>query len=80
MIDVGEELNVPVMDLHARTGEWLTKNGFDASLKYFLAFHGGTDNTHLTYDGAVEVANMAIGEMARLGLPIAECFGEVPAR
>ena len=80
MIATAQELNAPVLDLHARTGEWLTKAGFDGSLKYFLAFHGGTDNTHLTYDGAVEVANLAIGEMNRIGLPLAQYFDEVPAR
>lgn len=80
MIATAQELNVPLLDLHARTGEWLQKEGFDASLKYFLAFHGGTDNTHLTYDGAVEVANMAIDEMKRIGLPIAQYFDSVPAR
>ena len=80
MIATAQELNAPLLDLHARTGEWLTKVGFDGSLKYFLAFHGGTDNTHLTYDGAVEVANLAIGEMNRIGLPLAQYFDEVPAR
>ena len=45
-----------------------------------MAFHGGTDNTHLTYDGAVEIANLAIGEMNRLGLPIAKYTNQVPKR
>lgn len=80
MADLAIDLNVPVLDLHTRTGEWLDANGYDGSLKYFLAYHGGTDNTHLTYDGAVEIANMAIDEMKKIGLPVAKYATEVPAR
>ncbi len=80
MTATAAELNVPVLDLHTRTGEWISNLGYDGSLKYFMAFHGGTDNTHLTYDGAVEIANLAIGEMNRLGLPIAKYTNQVPKR
>jgi len=80
MVDTADETGIPVLDLCTRSGEWLGKYGEAGSLKYYLAFHGGTDHTHLTYDGAVEIANMAIDEMNRIGHPIAEYFGNVPAR
>jgi len=80
MIDTAEETGIPVLDMCTRTGEWLGQYGEAGSLKYYLAFHGGDDHTHLTYDGAVEVANIAIAEMNRIGHPIAECFGAVPPR
>lgn len=80
MIGTAEENGVPVLDLCTRSGEWLGRYGEAGSLKYYLAFHGGTDHTHLTYDGAVEIANMAIGEMNRIGHPLAECFKTVPPR
>ena len=80
MVDTANETGIPVLDLCTRSGEWLGKYGEAGSLKFYLAFHGGTDHTHLTYDGAVEIANMAIDEMNRIGHPIAEYFGNVPAR
>ena len=81
MVDTAAETGTPLLDLCSRTGEWLTALGAaNNSLKYYMAYHGGSDHTHLTYDGAVEVANMAINEMLRIGYPLAGAFTSVPAR
>ena len=61
-------VNVPVIDLHQKTGAWLTQIGEAASAKYYMA-HAG-DNTHLTYNGVMELNRMAKEEMERLGLPL----------
>jgi len=70
MIEVAKEINVPVIDLQAKTATWLNDLGVDNSLQYFCASYNGTDNTHLTYKGAVEIANLAIDAMKEIGLPI----------
>ncbi len=80
MIDTAAETGAPVLDLCSRTGEWLQALGQSDSLKYYVAFHGGDDHTHLTYDGAVEVANMALNEMRRIGHPLKDAFTSVPLR
>ena len=67
-----ETVNVPVLDLHSKTGLWLTQLGEAASAKYYMA-HAG-DNTHLTYYGALELNRMAKEEMVRLGLPLNAYF------
>lgn len=68
--EVAEELNVPLIDLEKLTREWLTNLGNEASAEYFMVSVNGTDNTHLRYTGALEIAKMATKEMKRLGLPI----------
>lgn len=81
MVDTAAETGAPLLDLCSRTGEWLTALGAaNNSLKYFMAYHGGTDHTHLTYDGAVEVSNMALNELRRIGHPLKDAFTSVPAR
>ena len=80
MVDTAAETGTPLLDLCSRTGEWLQALGKDASLKYYVAFHGGDDHTHLTYDGAVEVANMALNEIRRIGHPLKDMFTSVPLR
>ena len=65
-------VNVPVIDLHQKTGTWLTQIGDEASKAYFMT-HAG-DNTHLSYNGAVELNRMAKEEMERLGLPLNTYF------
>lgn len=67
-------VNVPVIDLHQKTGAWLTKIGETESAKYFMT-HAG-DNTHLTYYGAVELNRLAKEEMVKLGLSINTYFAE----
>ena len=80
MVDTAAETGTPLLDLCSVTGEWLQELGQDASLKYYLAFYGGDDHTHLTYDGAVEIANMALNEIRRIGHPLKDAFTSVPLR
>ena len=80
MIDTAAETGIPVLDLCTRTGEWLAEKGEEGSKQYYVSYYGGTDNTHLIYDGAVEVANLAIGELRRIGHPLEDAFTSVPAR
>lgn len=74
MIEFAAAAGVPLLDMHARTGEWLTKLGVDGSLKYFMVYANGSDNTHMTYPGALEIVNIAKGEMERIGLPLVKYF------
>ena len=67
-----QTVNVPVIDLHQKTGAWLTQIGETESAKYYMT-HAG-DNTHLTYNGVVELNRMAKEEMVKLGLPINTYF------
>lgn len=72
MIALARQLNVPLLNMHARSGEWLTQLGEAASAQYYMFSVNGTDNSHLTYPGANEIAKLANGEIARVGLPIAK--------
>ena len=68
--EVAEEMNVPLLDLEKLTRVWLNELGEKESEKYFMVSVNGTDNTHLRYDGAIEIAKMATEEMKRVGIPI----------
>lgn len=70
MLALAKTLDVPVLDMHTRSGEWLNEIGSDASAAYYMYSVNGTDNTHFTYTGAYHFDNMAIEEMKRIGLPI----------
>ena len=63
-----QTVNVPVIDLHQKSGAWLTQIGEAESANYFMT-HAG-DNTHLNYNGAVELNRMAKEEMEKLGLAL----------
>lgn len=69
-----QTVNVPVIDLHQKTGAWLTQIGETESAKYYMT-HAG-DNTHLTYNGVVELNRMAKEEMVKLGLPLNTYFAQ----
>lgn len=69
---VVDELNVPLLDLHAKTSELLTRLGPELSLKLFnhvapgeYALHpdGLKDDTHLNSWGAARVCDMAVEEI-----------------
>ncbi len=72
MIELSKELNVPVVDLHSKTQTWMNNLGVDGSYEYYCVSYTGTDNTHVTYAGAVEIANLAIEEIKSIGLPVAQ--------
>ncbi len=71
---VAEEQKVPVLELHAKTSEWLRQLGPELSLKLFNHVVPGEygehpdglkDDTHLNALGATRVCDLAVEEMAR---------------
>lgn len=76
MIELGRELNVPVIDLCAISKELIQKTGDENSRKWFMHLEpseypnypeGKIDNTHLKYDGAVTFAGIIVDELRKLG-------------
>lgn len=63
---VGAQEQVPVADLTALTESWLAKLGDEASKPLFV---WPKDNTHLKYDGAVQMAAFLCAELQRFGAP-----------
>lgn len=69
---VATEQHVPLLDLHARTGELLEAWGPDSSRRLFLQLPAGAnpnypqgieDNTHFSPLGAGKVAALVVGEL-----------------
>ncbi len=65
---LGAEVHVPVLDMTARTGEFLSALGDEASRALFM----WPDNTHLRCDGAVQLAGLIAEELEKLGAPYAD--------
>lgn len=66
---VGEQEQVPVADLTALTETLLSQLGDEASKPLFV---WPKDNTHLKYDGAVQMAALLCRELERFGPPYRE--------
>ena len=66
MRQLGREESVPVADLTALTENYLANLGDEPSKPLFV---WPKDNTHLKYDGAVEMARFLAQELARFGAP-----------
>ena len=66
MRQLGASLGVPVADLTAITEAYLAKLGDEASKPLFV---WPKDNTHLKYDGAVQMAGFLCAELERMGSP-----------
>jgi lysophospholipase L1-like esterase len=67
MFAVGQETGTPVIDMEKRTKDWLMALGPTNSVPMFAT----GDNTHLSMQGAVEVARLAVAGIRALGLPLA---------
>jgi len=63
MKDIATELDVPVIDMHAKTAQWLTQIGENEAMKYFRYSREGTDYTHLNTIGARKIASMVVEEI-----------------
>ena len=63
---LGARLEVPVADLTALTEHFLAELGDEASKPLFV---WPKDNTHLKYDGAVQMAGFLCAELERMGSP-----------
>lgn len=80
MRQLAEKLDVPLIDLWAKTKELYEELGIEGSKKLFTIFkpneqpnypNGIEDNTHFSEHGAKEVGKLVIEEMRELQLPIA---------
>lgn len=73
---LAQELEIPCLDIHARTMEVLNSVGEEGSKMFFMNYKDGTypdvpgkeDDTHLRYDGAFMVATCFYEEMMKLNL------------
>ena len=63
---LGAQLGVPVADLTTITEAYLAELGDEASKPLFV---WPKDNTHLKYDGAVQMVSLLCRELARMGEP-----------
>ena len=76
MKQLGEKLNVPVIDLCQKSKELFEKTGDEKSKKWFMHLKKGEfishiegleDNTHLKYEGAVKMAGLVAQGLKELG-------------
>ncbi|RZT98106.1 lysophospholipase L1-like esterase [Rivibacter subsaxonicus] len=79
--EVAREQGVVLLDLHARTRDWLQALGPEASKAMFMCFapgahpelpQGRQDNTHFVEAGALAVARLAAVQMREQRLPLAD--------
>ena len=78
--EVANEMNVPLIDLHAKSLKYFSELGSEQTKKLFLVGvppntykampKGNGDNTHFTHYGAVKVAEMVVEGIRELHLPI----------
>ena len=76
---LAKELNVPMLDLHARSQRVIEQQGVEGSKKMFMIFGGGyspkfpkgsDDNTHFTRYGAELMASAAAELLVEIGHPL----------
>ncbi|MEH6996525.1 rhamnogalacturonan acetylesterase [Neobacillus drentensis] len=79
MIQFAEKYQVPVLDIHKITNEFMGKIGNEESKKYYLHVAPGqsenypegiTDNTHFNEEGAKAVAQLIIKAIKQSELPL----------
>jgi lysophospholipase L1-like esterase len=79
MIQFAEKYQVPVLDIHKITNEFMGKIGNEESKKYYLHValgqsenypEGITDNTHFNEEGAKAVAQLIIKAIKQSELPL----------
>jgi len=63
---VGAQMDVPVADLTVLTEEFLSQLGDESSRPLFV---WPVDNTHLKYDGAIQMVRLLCQELERFGSP-----------
>lgn len=77
--ELADSLQVPLIDLHARSMEWLIDLGPARSDSMFMNAppgvykkypQGKNDNTHFNERGALEVSELVLAEMKRINLPL----------
>lgn len=71
MIEVAEEMNVPLIDLRKKSNEFFSALGEEASKPYYMvSVEPYTDYTHLTQTGAKAVAELVSEGISELALPL----------
>lgn len=77
--EVAQARQVPLVDLHARSKEWLQKEGPEGSKRLFMHYPGGIfpkfpmgieDNTHFSPYGAEVMAKRVAEELVRISHPL----------
>jgi lysophospholipase L1-like esterase len=85
--ELARELNVPLLDLHARSLELFSTLGPEKSEALFLRADSGvykfypngkSDNTHFNRTGAIQVAELVIAELHRIKSPLVKYLGKPP--
>ena len=86
--EVAAELNVPLIDVHAKSLKIFSKLGAEGTEKLFLFGvppntykalpKGHGDNTHFTHDGAILVSKMVVEGMKELNLQIVSYLKDKP--
>jgi len=85
--ELSKELNVSLLDLHARSLELFSELGAEKSENLFLRADSGvykfypngkSDNTHFNRNGAIQVAELVITELRRTNSPIIKYLGQPP--
>ncbi len=85
--ELSKELDVPLLDLHARSLELFRKLGPEKSEALFLRADSGvykfypngkSDNTHFNRTGAIQIAELVIAELQRVNSPIIKHLGKAP--
>lgn len=76
MIELGNEIDVPVIDLCSISKDLIQAAGIENSKRWFMHLNpqeyinypeGKEDNSHLQYDGAVTFAGIIAAELRKLG-------------
>lgn len=70
MIEVAQEMNVPLIDLRAKSNEYYTELGEAASKEHYMV--AKNDYTHLTQTGAAAMAELIAEGIEELKLPVAK--------
>ncbi|WP_309005771.1 pectate lyase [Pelagicoccus sp. SDUM812005] len=83
--EVAAELEVPFLEMEALTTRLEESRGVEGSKRLHLWYEPGelaikpeglSDDTHYSWEGAREVARLAIAELRRLELPLAKYFAD----
>lgn len=85
MIDLGKELNVPVIDITEKSKQLFETLGPEKTFKLFLNLDPGEspnypkgvkDNTHFALSGATEIAKLVVEGIKESNLPLAKYVKE----
>jgi lysophospholipase L1-like esterase len=86
--EVSKEMNVPLIDVHAKSMKLFSELGPDKTAGFFLFGvpsdtykalpKGNGDNTHFTHDGAIEISKLVVEGIKELKLDLVKYLLPVP--